>query len=286
MTGRVLGWLLVCDPPEQSAAQLAEALDASKGAISGATAALVRMRLVERLRIRGERADRFRMRPEAWDDAVREPGAAEAERCLRPALRRSPPSRRRVARGSRSWTRSTSGGSRGCRRYSKSGASTSGPDWGPGVAADAGAAAVEVEGLRKRFGDVVALDGLDLRVEPGTVFGLLGPNGAGKTTLVRIVATLLPADGGRAEVLGHDVVRESLAVRRRIGLAGQFAAVDAELTGRENVVMIGRLMRLSKLDARRRADEVLERFGLSDAADRRVGTYSGGCAAGSIWRRG
>ena len=154
------------------------------------------------------------------------------------------------------------------------------------MAADAGAAAVEVEGLRKRFGDVVALDGLDLRVEPGTVFGLLGPNGAGKTTLVRIVATLLPADGGRAEVLGHDIIRESLAVRRRIGLAGQFAAVDAELTGRENVVMIGRLMRLSKLDARRRADEVLERFGLSDAADRRVGTYSGGMRRGSIWRRG
>jgi daunorubicin resistance ABC transporter ATP-binding subunit len=158
------------------------------------------------------------------------------------------------------------------------------------VSVDAGVAAVEVEGLRKRFGDVVALDGLDLRIEPGTVFGLLGPNGAGKTTLVRILATLLPADAGRAEVLGHDVVRESLAVRRRIGLAGQFAAVDAELTGRENVVMIARLMRLSKAEARRRADEVLERFGLSDAADRRVGTYSGGMrrrldlAAGLIGR--
>ena len=102
-------------------------------------------------------------------------------------------------------------------------------------------AAIEVDGLRKSFGDVLALDGLDLRVEAGTVFGLLGPNGAGKTTLVRIVATLLDADAGRVAVLGRDVARESLAVRRRIGLAGQFAAVDGELTGRENVEMIGRL---------------------------------------------
>jgi daunorubicin resistance ABC transporter ATP-binding subunit len=137
---------------------------------------------------------------------------------------------------------------------------------------------------------VVALDGLDLRIEAGTVFGLLGPNGAGKTTLVRIVATLLAPDAGRAAVLGHDVVGESLAVRRRIGLAGQFAAVDAELTGCENVEMIGRLCRLSSAEARRRAHEVLERFRLLDAADRRVGTYSGGMrrrldlAAGLIGR--
>jgi ABC-type multidrug transport system ATPase subunit len=134
-----------------------------------------------------------------------------------------------------------------------------------------GIAAIEIEGLRKSFGDVVALDGLDLRIEAGTVFGLLGPNGAGKTTLVRIVATLLAPDAGRAAVLGHDVIGESLAVRRRIGLAGQFAAVDAELTGRENVEMIGRLYRLSSAEARRRAHEVLERFRLLDAADRRVG---------------
>ncbi len=137
-------------------------------------------------------------------------------------------------------------------------------------------AAIEVDGLRKSFGDVLALDGLDLRVEAGTVFGLLGPNGAGKTTLVRIVATLLDADAGRVAVLGRDVARESLAVRRRIGLAGQFAAVDGELTGRENVEMIGRLSRLPVAEARRRADEVLDRFGLTDAADRRAATYSGG----------
>ena len=104
--------------------------------------------------------------------------------------------------------------------------------------------AIEVQGLGKRFGEVVALDGLDLTVPAGTVFGLLGPNGAGKTTLVRILATLLAPSSGRATVLGYDVVREPLAVRRRIGLAGQFAAVDEELTGRENVEMIARLYRL------------------------------------------
>ncbi len=136
--------------------------------------------------------------------------------------------------------------------------------------------AIEVEGLEKSFGDVVALGGLELEVEAGIVFGLLGPNGAGKTTLVRVLATLLQPTAGRASVLGHDVVAEPLAVRRRIGLAGQFAAVDEELTGRENLEMVGRLYRLTGVDARRRAVEVLERFGLEDAADRRVATYSGG----------
>jgi ABC-2 type transport system ATP-binding protein len=126
------------------------------------------------------------------------------------------------------------------------------------------------------FGEVVALDGLDLEVATGSVFGLLGPNGAGKTTLVRILATLLRPSEGRARVLGFDVLTEPLAVRRRIGLAGQFAAVDEELTGRENLEMVGRLYRLPAEEARRRAGEVLERFGLTDAADRRVSTYSGG----------
>jgi daunorubicin resistance ABC transporter ATP-binding subunit len=150
--------------------------------------------------------------------------------------------------------------------------------------------AIEVQGLCKRFGDVAALDGLDLQIQTGTVFGLLGPNGAGKTTLVRILATLLVPDAGCVTVLGHDVVREPLAVRRRIGLAGQSAAVDGELTGRENVEMIGRLYRLSAAEARRRTGEVLERFGLVDAADRRVAIYSGGMrrridlAAGLIGR--
>jgi daunorubicin resistance ABC transporter ATP-binding subunit len=150
--------------------------------------------------------------------------------------------------------------------------------------------AILAEGVRHAFGEVVALDGLDLEVEAGSVFGLLGPNGAGKTTLVRILATLLRPTAGRARVLGHDVVAEPLAVRRRIGLAGQFAAVDPELTGRENVEMVARLYRLPAAEARRRASEVLERFGLVEAADRRVSTYSGGMrrrldlAAGLIGR--
>ncbi len=137
-------------------------------------------------------------------------------------------------------------------------------------------AAIEVRGLEKRFGEQVALDGLDLDVAPGTVLGLLGPNGAGKTTLVRILATLLPPTGGSATVLGRDVVREPLGVRRRIGLAGQFAAVDGELTGRENLEMVARLCRLGRTEARRRTGELLERFSLGEAADRRAGSYSGG----------
>jgi ABC-2 type transport system ATP-binding protein len=136
--------------------------------------------------------------------------------------------------------------------------------------------AIEVRALRKRFGDLTALDGLELEVPRGTVFGLLGPNGAGKTTLVRILATLLQPTSGEARVLGHDVVQEPLAVRRRIGLAGQFAAVDGELTGRENLEMVGRLNRMRGAQARARADELLERFELTEAADRRAGVYSGG----------
>ena len=115
--------------------------------------------------------------------------------------------------------------------------------------------AIQAEGVKHAFGEVVALDGLDLEVEAGTVFGLLGPNGAGKTTLVRVLATLLRPTRGRASVLGYDVVAEPLAVRRRIGLAGQFAAVDEELTGRENLEMVGRLYRLRQPRRARRAAE-------------------------------
>jgi ABC-2 type transport system ATP-binding protein len=139
-----------------------------------------------------------------------------------------------------------------------------------------GGPAILVEGLTKSFGDVRALRGIDLAVPRGTVLGVLGPNGAGKTTAVRILTTLLQPDGGRALVEGYDVVRDPAAVRRSIGLAGQSAAIQEELTGRENLEIIGRLYHLRWPDARSRAIELLEQFGLTDAADRSAKTYSGG----------
>ncbi len=136
--------------------------------------------------------------------------------------------------------------------------------------------AIAAEGLIKNFGKTTALAGIDLVVPAGSVYGLLGPNGAGKTTAVRVFATLLRPDGGRAQVLGHDVVTQAAAVRRGIGLTGQYAALDEYLTGRANLVMIGQLSRLTASAARRRADELLDRFGLTEAAVRAVKTYSGG----------
>jgi ABC-2 type transport system ATP-binding protein len=136
--------------------------------------------------------------------------------------------------------------------------------------------AVLAEGLRKRYGKTTALDGFDLAVAPGTVLGLLGPNGAGKTTAVRILTTLLRPDGGRAEVAGFDVVRQAARVRAHIGLLGQHAAVDEILSGRQNLVMFGRLYHLAPQAARRRADELLERFGLGEAAGKPANRYSGG----------
>jgi ABC-2 type transport system ATP-binding protein len=135
---------------------------------------------------------------------------------------------------------------------------------------------IVAEGIAKRFGDVEALKGVDLHVDTGTVFGLLGPNGAGKTTLVRILTTLLEPDAGRASVAGYDVLRDAERLRFEIGLAGQFAAVDQHLTGLENLEMVGRLYHLSRTEARRRAEEVLERFGLAAAGNRVARTYSGG----------
>ncbi|MEV6108789.1 ATP-binding cassette domain-containing protein [Streptomyces sp. NPDC051940] len=136
--------------------------------------------------------------------------------------------------------------------------------------------AIYAEGLVKNFGDVRALDGVDLDVPEGTVLGLLGPNGAGKTTTVRVLTTLLRPDSGRAEVAGIDVLKHPNDVRRSIGLSGQFAAVDEYLTGRENLTMVGQLYQLSARDAKARAGELLERFNLADAADRPAKTYSGG----------
>jgi ABC-2 type transport system ATP-binding protein len=136
--------------------------------------------------------------------------------------------------------------------------------------------AVETRGLRKSYGDVRALRGVDLRIEPGVVFGLLGPNGAGKTTAVRILTTLLEPDEGSARVAGFDVVREAARVREHIGLAGQYAAVDENLTGSENLEMVGRLYHLGRRAARARAQELLADFDLEEAGRRLVRTYSGG----------
>ncbi|MEV5841585.1 ATP-binding cassette domain-containing protein [Streptomyces sp. NPDC051985] len=136
--------------------------------------------------------------------------------------------------------------------------------------------AVTVRGLVKHYGDTKALDGVDLDVREGTVMGVLGPNGAGKTTLVRILSTLLKPDAGEATVAGYDVLRQPRQLRRVIGLTGQYASVDEKLPGWENLYMIGRLLDLPRKDARVRADELLERFSLTDAAKRPASTYSGG----------
>ena len=136
--------------------------------------------------------------------------------------------------------------------------------------------AIETRALAKSFGKTRALDGIDLSVREGSVYGLLGPNGAGKTTTVRVLATLLKPDSGHATVAGFDVVREPDAVRRKVGLTGQYASVDEDLTGVENLVLVGRLLGLSWGAARRRADELLDAFGLSEAAGRQVRTFSGG----------
>ncbi|MEU6908123.1 ATP-binding cassette domain-containing protein [Streptomyces coeruleorubidus] len=139
-----------------------------------------------------------------------------------------------------------------------------------------GGAAVTVRGLVKHYGETKALDGVDLDVREGTVMGVLGPNGAGKTTLVRILSTLLKPDSGQATVAGYDVVRQPRQLRRVIGLTGQYASVDEKLSGWENLYMIGRLLDLPRKDARGRADELLERFSLTEAAKRPAATYSGG----------
>jgi ABC-2 type transport system ATP-binding protein len=136
--------------------------------------------------------------------------------------------------------------------------------------------AIETRGMTKSFGETRALAGVDLAIRKGSVYGLLGPNGAGKTTIIRILATLLRPDGGTATVLGHDVVRDARAVRQKVSLTGQYASVDEDLTGRENLVLVGRLLGLSWREARERGAELLEAFGLVEAGERLVRTYSGG----------
>ncbi len=136
--------------------------------------------------------------------------------------------------------------------------------------------AIEASGLIKHFGATHAVNGIDLRVRRGSVYGVLGPNGAGKTTTVRMLATLLPLDGGQARVLGHDLVREAHAVRSRISLTGQFASVDEDLTGRENLVLLARLLGFRGRAGKERAQELLQAFDLAEAADRQIKQYSGG----------
>jgi ABC-2 type transport system ATP-binding protein len=149
-------------------------------------------------------------------------------------------------------------------------------DVGAGQMAKRGAPAVYAEGLVYRYGDNVAVAGVDLEIAPGEIFGFLGPNGAGKTTTIRMLATLLRPHSGTARIFGHDVVREADAVRARVSLTGQFASVDEDLTGRENLVLVARLLGYSRKGARRRADELLGVFGLSEAAGRLAKSYSGG----------
>jgi ABC-2 type transport system ATP-binding protein len=136
--------------------------------------------------------------------------------------------------------------------------------------------AIEAEGLVRHFGETRAVDGLDLRVSTGAVYGVLGPNGAGKTTAIRMLATLLPPTAGAARVFGHDIVREAAAVRGRVSMTGQFASVDEDLTGLENLVLLSRLWGHSRPAARKRAGDLLDAFGLTEAADRQVKKYSGG----------
>ena len=136
--------------------------------------------------------------------------------------------------------------------------------------------AIEATGLVKSFGDTKAVDGVDLAVRSGSVYGVLGPNGAGKTTTIRMLATLLRPDAGEARVLGHDIVSEADAVRSAVSLTGQLASVDEDLTGRENLILLGRLLGLKRVHAKERGDELLEAFGIADAAGRLVKNYSGG----------
>ena len=143
---------------------------------------------------------------------------------------------------------------------------------------------VQSSGISKAFGDNQVLGGVDLAIETGSVFALLGANGAGKTTLVRILATLVRPDSGSARVAGHDLLSDPVGVKASISLTGQDAAVDDLLSGQENLEMMARLRHLPRRAARARTDELLVGFDLEDARHRRVGTYSGACAAGSIWR--
>ena len=292
MVGRLLGYLAVCDPNEQSIAELADALLASRSAIAGAVNTLENLGLIRRSRAAGERMDRVRVdmsSPRATGfDALRVRGAGRAGP-RGPAGARRRPARtagdlvgvgrvRRLPGGAApragAGVETTAGGI-ASRRPAPRGAGYSprGQNSMTGQTITPGMVARDV---CKSFGSHLVLDKVNLTAEKGSILALLGPNGAGKTTLVRILSTLIPADSGSMRIAGHDVVSDPDGVRAVIGVTGQFSAVDNLLTGAENLRLMADLRHLGRDAGRRRVTELLERFDLTDAADKLLSTYSGG----------
>ena len=288
MVGRLLGYLAVCDPPEQTIGELAEALLASRSAITGAVKALETMHAISRSRSAGERMDRVRIdlsSPQSMGmDITEYEELGDLAREGLQVLRDAPAERRAVLLEMSAFAdflveqiaeirKGVEGAPRRARRLR-------GPSRratpGTGTVSGARQPAIVASGVRKSFDDTVVLDGVDLTVAEGTVFALLGPNGAGKTTMIRILSTLIAPDAGRARVAGHDVVGDPDEVRAAIGVTGQFSALDELFTGMENMRLMADLNHLGRVPGAERVGELLERFGLADAAHKPVSTYSGG----------
>ena len=288
MVGRLLGYLAVCDPPEQTIGELAEALLASRSAITGAVGALETMHVISRSRSAGERMDRVRIdmsSPESMGMDISEYEELGSARTRRPGGAARRPRRTagdplgdvRVRRFPGGACRDHRAGMEGAARRScrlRGPARTAPPR--AGTVSGASQPAIVAAGVRKSFDAKVVLDGVDLTVAEGTVFALLGPNGAGKTTMIRILSTLIAPDAGRARVAGHDVVDDPDEVRAAIGVTGQFSALDELLTGVENLRLMADLNHLGRSAGWERVGELLDEFGLADAAHKPVSTYSGG----------
>src|SRR5258706_15340973 len=290
MVGRLLGYLAICDPREQSIAELAEALLASRSAIAGAVKTVDTLGLIRRSRAAGDRMDRI------WIDmtSARSTGFDVTEYQEQGDLAREglalladePPERRavllewaafadflvaRLPELEKDWK---------AHRESLRAAGTPRPPITSlkarkPVTINPARPAISAQAVRKSFGEHIVLDGVDLTAAEGTIFSLLGPNGAGKTTMVRILSTLIPADGGDIRVGGHDVVTDPDAVRALIGVTGQFSAVDNYLTGEENLRLMADLRHLGRAAGRRRIAELLEPFDLNGAARKPLSTYFG-----------